>query len=240
MSAVPETAMVLAAGLGTRMRPVTATLPKPLVPVCGRPLIDHVLDRLAAIGVRRVVVNLHYKGELIERHLAARRGIEIAFSREDHLLDTGGGVAAALALLGETFFVVNSDVIWLDGKVSALVRLARVFDPARHDALLLLQRTVLAVGYDGSGDFMLDALGALKRRTETEITPYLFAGLQLLHRRLFEGAPEGAFSLKRLWDRAMAAGRIAGLLHDGEWFHVGSAAGLAATEVRLNTQRVER
>jgi MurNAc alpha-1-phosphate uridylyltransferase len=219
---------------------VSDSLPKPLVPVCGRPLIDHVLDRLAAAGVRRVVVNLHYKGDLIERHLAGRRDLEILFSREDRLLDTGGGVAEALPLLGDAFFVVNSDVIWLDGKVSALTRLARVVDLERHDALLLLQRTVLAVGYDGPGDFMLDPLGAPRRRGETEVTPYLFAGLQLLQRRLFEAAPDGAFSMNRLWDHAIAAGRIAGIVHDGEWFHVGSAAGHSATEARLKTQRVER
>lgn len=240
MKDFPETAMVLAAGLGTRMRPVTEAVPKPLVPVCGRPLIDHVLDRLTDAGGRRVVVNLHYKGELIERHLQGRRDVEILFSREDRLLDTGGGIAQALPLLGETFFVVNSDVIWLDGKVSALKRLARVFDPERHDALLLLQRTVLAVGYEGPGDFMLDALGAVRRRVESEITPYLFAGIQLLHRRLFEDAPDGAFSMNRLWDKAIAAGRASGIVHDGEWFHVGSAAGLSATEARLKTQRVER
>jgi N-acetyl-alpha-D-muramate 1-phosphate uridylyltransferase len=240
MSAFPESAMVLAAGLGTRMRTVSEALPKPLVPVCGRPLIDHVLDRLVAAGVRRAVVNLHYKGELIEQHLAGRRDLEIRFSPEDKLLDTGGGIANALPLLGETFFVVNSDVIWLDGKVSALARLARVFDPARRDALLLLQRTVEAVGYEGPGDFMADPLGGLRRRGETEVAPFLFAGLQLLHKRLFEDAPDGAFSINRLWDAAIASGRIAGIVHDGEWFHVGSRAGLAATEARLGTRRVER
>lgn len=240
MSNFPATAMVLAAGLGTRMRAVSETLPKPLVPVCGKPLIDHVLDRLSAAGIRRVVVNLHYKGDRIAEHLEARTDLDIVFSREDRLLDTGGGVAQALPLLGETFFVVNSDVIWLDGKVSALARLARVFDPARQDALLLLQRTVPAVGYDGPGDFMLDPAGALRRRRETEITPFLFAGSQLLHRRLFDDAPDGAFSMNLLWDKAIRAGRIAGILHDGEWFHVGTAAGLAATEARLSTQRVER
>ena len=240
MKSAPQSAMVLAAGFGTRLRPVTDRVPKPLVPVCGRALIDHVLDRLVAAGVRRVVVNLHYKAEMVEAHLAARRDLEISLSREDALLDTGGGIAKALPLLDETFYVVNSDVIWLDGKLAALTRLARAFDPARHDARLLLQRTASAVGYDGPGDFMLDGTGSIRRRAEREVTPYLFGGIQILHRRIFENAPAGAFSMNPLWDRAIAAGRIAGIVHDGEWFHVGTPAGLALTEARLNTHRVER
>jgi N-acetyl-alpha-D-muramate 1-phosphate uridylyltransferase len=240
MKDTPHTAMVLAAGLGTRMRPVTESLPKPLVPVRGRPLIDHVLDRLVAAGVRRVVVNMHYMADAIERHLRARGDVEIRFSREDNLLDTGGGVAKALPLLDERFYVVNSDVIWLDGKMAALARLARAFDPARHDAVLLLQRTTSAVGYDGPGDFMLDPAGHLGRRPEGAITPYLFAGLQLLDWRLFDHAPAGAFSMNVLWDQAIAEGRGKGIVHDGEWFHVGTPSGLAITEARLNTHRIER
>lgn len=240
MKDVPQSAMVLAAGLGTRFRPVTERVPKPLVPVCGRALIDHVLDRLVAAGVRRVVVNVHYMADLVERHLAARRDVDIRLSREETLLDTGGGVANALPLLDEIFYVVNSDVIWLDGKVMALTRLARAFDPARHDARLLLQRTVSAVGYDGPGDFALDPFGLVRRREEREISPFLYGGIQILHRRLFDGAPEGAFSINPLWDRAIAARRLAGVVHDAEWFHVGTPAGLALTEARLDTQRVER
>jgi len=240
MKPAPHSAMVLAAGLGLRMRPLTDELPKPLVPVCGRALVDHVLDRLAASGVRRAVVNLHYKAEMIERHLGARRDIETRFSVEETLLDTGGGVQKALPLLDEVFFVVNSDVIWLDGRTAALARLARAFDPEKRDALLLLQRTATAVGYEGQGDFMLDPAGNLRRRPEREIAPYLFAGIQILHRRLFDAAPEGAFSLNRLWDDAIAAGRIKALVHDGEWFHVGTSLGLAATEARLDTRRIER
>ena len=236
----PESAMVLAAGLGTRLRPVTDQVPKPLVPVAGKALIDHVLDRLAAAGVRRVVVNLHYKAELIERHLATRRDVAISFSREDRLLDTGGGVAKALPLLDDAFYVVNSDVLWLDSAITALTRLARAFDPARRDGVLLLQRTTNAVGYAGDGDFLLDQVGRLRRRGEGEVAPHLFAGIELLHRRLFDGAPAGAFSLNPLWDKAIAAGRLGGIVHDGEWFHVGTPAGLALTEARLATQRVER
>jgi MurNAc alpha-1-phosphate uridylyltransferase len=186
------------------------------------------------------VVNLHYKGEMIERHLAGRRDIAIEFSREPTLLDTGGGVANALPLLGEYFYVVNSDVLWLDTKLSALARLARAFDPARHDAVLLLARTTRAIGYVGLGDFMLDPSAMLRRRGEREVAPHLFAGIQILQRSLFDGAPKGAVSMNPLWDKAIAAGRIRGLVHDGEWFHVGSPEGLALTEARLNTQRIER
>jgi MurNAc alpha-1-phosphate uridylyltransferase len=232
--------MVLDAGFGTRLRPITERVPKPLVPVCGRALIDHVLDRLVAARVRRVVINVHYKAEMVASHVASRRDLEISLSHEDTLLDTGGGIAKALPLLDEVFYVVNSDVIWLDGKMSALTRLARAFDPARQDARLLLQRTASAVGYDGLGDFMADSLGHIRRREEREVTPYLFAGIQILHRRIFDGAPAGAFSMNPLWDAAIAAGRLAGVVHDGEWFHVGTQAGLALTEARLNTHRVER
>jgi N-acetyl-alpha-D-muramate 1-phosphate uridylyltransferase len=240
MKIAPATAMVLAAGLGTRMRPITEQLPKPLVAVGGRALIDHVLDRLVTAGVRRAVVNLHYKGEMIERHLAARRDIEVKFSREPTLLDTGGGVREALPLLDECFYVLNSDVLWLDTKLAALTRLARAFDPTRHDAILLLARTTRAIGYVGLGDFMLDPTGTLRRRGEREVAPHLFAGIQITHRGLFAAAPQGAFSMNPLWDQAIEAGRLRGLVHDGEWFHVGSPEGLALTEARLNTQRIER
>jgi MurNAc alpha-1-phosphate uridylyltransferase len=240
MKAPPQSAMVLAAGLGLRMRPLTDEQPKPLVHVAGKALIDHVLDRLVAVGVRRAVVNLHYKAEMIERHLGGRRDIAIEFSHEEKLLDTGGGVKKALPLLDEMFFVVNSDVIWLNGRTAALMRLTRAFNPEKRDAQLLLQRTTSALGYDGQGDFMLDPAGFLRRRSEGEIAPYLFAGIQILHRRLFDRAPEGAFSLNRLWDTAIAAGRIKALVHDGEWFHVGTRSGLAATEARLDTRRIER
>ncbi|HUK58371.1 MAG TPA: nucleotidyltransferase family protein [Stellaceae bacterium] len=240
MTPPPRSAMVLAAGLGVRMRPLTDERPKPLMPVAGRPLIDHVLDRLVAAGVRRAAVNLHYKAEMIEQHLASRNDVEIKFSREDKLLDTGGGVKKALPLLDEVFFVVNSDVIWLDGKMAALLRLARAFDPDKRDAQLLMQRTTRAVGYEGPGDFMLDPAGFLRRRAEREIAPYLFAGIQILHRRLFDRAPDGAFSLNRLWDDAIARGRAKAIVHDGEWFHIGTPSGLAATEARLDTRRIER
>jgi N-acetyl-alpha-D-muramate 1-phosphate uridylyltransferase len=237
---VVECGMVLAAGLGTRMRPITDRIPKPLVPVAGRPLIDYAIDRLADAEVKRVVVNLHYKAEMVAQHLASRRSPAIALSREEELLETGGGILKALPLLDDVFFTVNSDVLWLNGKTAALRRLARAFDPARLDALLLLQRTTTALGYEGAGDFFIDAWGALRRRREREVAPHLFAGVQVLHRRLFDGCSPGKFSLNPLWDRAIAANRIAAIVHDGEWYHIGTPAGLALAEERLATHRIER
>ena len=179
----PRTAMVLAAGLGTRLRPVTDSLPKPLVEINGRTLLDHAIDRLALAGVERVVVNVHYKAAMVAAQLARRDCPRIEISHESELLDTGGGVARALPLLDEVFFVVNSDVFWLDGKDPALHRLAAAFDPERMDAALLLQRTVTAVGYEGRGDYLIDPSGRPHRRREREVAPFLFAGIQLLHRR---------------------------------------------------------
>jgi MurNAc alpha-1-phosphate uridylyltransferase len=202
----PQSAMVLAAGLGTRLRPITDRIPKPLVPLGGRALIDHVLDRLAEAGVPRAVVNLHYKAEMIERHLETRRHPAVALSVEDELLETGGGILKALPLL---------------------------------DALLLLQSTTRALGYEGAGDFFLDPLGHVRRRREREIAPHLFAGVQIVHRRLFDGKAPGKFSLNPLWDRAIAAGRLAAITHDGEWFHVGTPEALALAEARLASHRVE-
>jgi MurNAc alpha-1-phosphate uridylyltransferase len=243
MSASLATAMVLAAGLGTRMRPITDTLPKPLVRIRGRALLDHALDRLEAAGIADVVVNAHHKAEQIAEHLATRASPRIAISAEAELLETGGGVVKALPLLGERFFVVNSDVFWLDGKVAALRRLARAWREDEADALLLLQRTTTAVGYDGRGDYFLDPLGTPRRRREREIAPYLFAGVQILHRRLFDGAGASLpakFSLARVYDRAQEQGRLRGIVHDGEWYHIGTPAGLAAAEERLTVSRTER
>jgi N-acetyl-alpha-D-muramate 1-phosphate uridylyltransferase len=240
MTLLPRTAMVLAAGLGTRLRPVTETIPKPLIEINGRTLLDHAIDRLVLVGVERIVVNLHYKAAMVAEQLARRDHPRIEISREAELLDTGGGVAAALPLLDEVFFVVNSDVFWLDGKDGALRRLAAAFDPDRSDAVLLLQRTVTAVGYDGSGDYLIDPLGRPHRRGEREIAPFLFAGLQLLHRRIFTGVPDRVFSLVRLFDRAEEAGRLRAVVHDGEWYHIGTPQGLAATRERLSSRRIER
>ena len=240
MSDVPKTAMVLAAGLGTRLRPITDTIPKPLVELGGHSLLDHAIDRLALVGVELVVVNTHYKADQIAAALAGRRHPRIELSREEDLLETGGGVVRALPLLGETFFVVNSDVFWLDGRDHALARLAAAFDPDRMDAVLLFHRTATAIGYEGGGDYFLDPLGTPRRRGEREVAPYLFAGVQLLHRRAFDGIAERRFSLNRIYDRAEAAGRLHAILHDGEWYHVGTPDGLAMTRARLSSHRIER
>ena len=240
MNRGPKSAIVLAAGLGTRLRPVTDHLPKPLVEIAGQTLIDHALDRLALAGVERVVVNLHYKGEMIAARLAGRDRPGIELSREERLLETGGGVKHALPLLGESFYVVNGDILWLDGVAGALHRLAHAFDPKKMDAVLLLQRTATAIGYDGIGDYFLGPLGGPRRRGEREVAPYIFAGIQILHRRLFAVVDDEVFSLKRLYDRAEDAGRLGAIVHDGEWFHVGTPEGLAATRARLAELRIER
>jgi MurNAc alpha-1-phosphate uridylyltransferase len=236
---MPETAIVLAAGRGKRMGALTETRPKPLVEFEGRALIDHVLDRLVAAGVRRAVVNLHYLGDAIARHLAGRRDIAIEYSREETALETGGGIAKALPLLGETFYAINADVFWLDGAVPALHRLSAGFDPQASDALLLMQRTAQAVGYEGAGDFMVDAVGLPRRRGESEVAPHVFAGIEILHRRLFDNAPSGAFSINQLWNRAIEQGRLAALVHDGEWYHIGTPAGLAAANERRGNHRLD-
>jgi N-acetyl-alpha-D-muramate 1-phosphate uridylyltransferase len=237
---MPRSAMVLAAGLGKRLRPVTETVPKPLVEINGRSLLDHAIDRLASVGIERIVVNTHYKAAMVAAHLARRAQPHIEISHEAELLDTGGGVAQALSLLDDVFFVVNADIFWLDGRDPGLRRLAAAFDPSRMDAVLLLQRTVTAIGYEGNGDYFLDPGGQPHRRREGAIAPFLFAGVQLLHRRLFAGIPGRIFSLVALFDRAEAAGRLHGIVHDGEWYHIGTPVGLAATRERLSSHRIER
>jgi N-acetyl-alpha-D-muramate 1-phosphate uridylyltransferase len=234
----PRIAMVLAAGLGKRMRPLTENMPKPLLPVAGRTLIDRVLDRFQDIGIERAVVNLHYLRPALEAHLNQRRVPAIEPSPEIELLETGGGVKHALPRLGATpFYVANADVLWLDGKQPALRRLAQAWNDEAMDALLLLQPTVSAIGYDGSGDFFADGAGRLRRRRREVVAPFIFAGVQILHPRLFKDAPDGPFSLNLLFDRAEAAGRLWGLRHDGLWFHVGTPEGLAETEAIIGVPR---
>ncbi len=234
----PKAAMVLAAGLGKRMRPLTDTLPKPLVPVAGRSLIDLVIDRLGDYGIERIVVNLHYFRPALEAHLLARKSPRIELSPEIELLETGGGVAHALGRLGpDPFFVINADVLWLDGRRPALARLAEAWDAAAMDALLLLHPSCTAYGYEGIGDYFCDSLGRLRRRRSHEIAPYIFAGVQILHPRLFTGAPRGAFSLNKLYDKAQEAGRLWGIVNDGRWFHVGTPEGLADTEAELGVTK---
>ncbi|MDB5314419.1 MAG: Mannose-phosphate guanylyltransferase [Rhodospirillales bacterium] len=229
-------AMVLAAGLGTRMRPLTDERPKPLLPLAGRSLLDHALDRLAEAGVSDCVVNAHWRGEKIDTALSAREQPAITVRQEPVLLETGGGVAAALPLLGDgPFAVVNGDAFWLNGPSPALSRLAAAFDDGEMDALLLLVRTAQVEGEVGRGDFLLDPLGNARRPLERELAPYLFGGVQILSPRLFAGAPEGPFSLNVLYDRAIEAGRLYGLVHDGVWFHLSTPRDLKRAELALRT-----
>ncbi|MFP3920632.1 MAG: nucleotidyltransferase family protein [Dichotomicrobium sp.] len=231
-----ETAMVLAAGYGKRMQPLTETIPKPLVRLAGRPLIDHVLDRLAQAGVREAVVNLHYLADALEAHLRERQEPpRVGFSDERAaVLDTGGGVKMALDRLGpDGFFVQNSDSVWIEDGESNLARLARQWDPAEMDALLLLADVKGSLGYGGRGDFTLAEDGRLQRRAAEQTAPYVFAGVSIAHPRLFADSPEGAFSLNPLWDRAIARGRLFGMPLHGEWMHIGTPEALEAAEQRL-------
>ena len=232
----PRRAMVLAAGKGVRMRPLTDTMPKPLVAVAGKPLLDHVLDRLAGAGVEHAVVNVHYLGQMIVDHLKPRGRPHIVISDETGLLlDTGGGVVKALPELGDApFYHINSDTIWIDGVQPNLVRLAEGFDAARMDALLLLAPTAGSIGYDGRGDFAMAPSGSLQRRGERAVAPFVYAGAAILSPRLFDGAPQGAFSLTVLFDRAIAADRLFGLRLEGLWMHVGTPKSVAEAEAAIS------
>jgi len=232
---MPKRAIVLAAGLGTRMRPYNGQVPKPLVAVGGKPLIDHVLDRLAQAGVERAVVNVHHLADALERHLASRARPRIVISDErSALLGTGGGIAKALPQLGQApFFLVNSDTVWLDGVKPNLARLADAFDAAAMDALLLLAPTTDSIGYAGRGDYAMLPDGRLRRRAEREVVPFVYAGAAILSPALFADAPAGAFPLTLLFDRAGAKGRLFGLRLEGVWMHVGTPEAVAAAEAAL-------
>lgn len=228
----PTKAIVLAAGFGKRMMPLTKTMPKPMVPFRGRPLIDHVLDRLSAAGITDAVVNVHYLAGELERHVKKHTQPNIIISDErDALLDTGGGVTRALPLLGDAPFVIhNSDSVWEEGIGNNLGHLLNQWDPERMDSLLLMALTSKSIGYDGSGDFVMDADGRLQRRQEARQAPFVFAGVSIAHPRLFADAPGGAFSLNVLWDRAIDKGRLFGTRLDGTWMHIGTPQALADAE----------
>ena len=234
---VPTTAMVLAAGLGKRMRPLTATRPKPLIEVAGRTLLDHSLDRLRAAGVARAVVNVHYMADALEAHLNnSVEGIEIAVSDErEKLLETGGGLVHALPLIdSDPFLVVNSDNLWVDGPIDSLKLLSAGWDDARMDALLLLVPLASANCHKVQGDFHMNASGALRRRRARGVAPFVFTGVQLISKRLLEGElPSGPFSTNILWDRAIEAGRCFGTVHQGLWFDVGAPANIGKAEELL-------
>jgi N-acetyl-alpha-D-muramate 1-phosphate uridylyltransferase len=232
MSIRLDKAFVLAAGLGTRMRPLTEHRPKPLVAVAGRPLLDHVLDRIAAAGIGEAVINVHYLADAIALHLRDRHRPRIAISDErDLLLDTGGGVAKAMPLLGAAPFLIhNSDSIWIEGATPNLQRLADAMDEGTMDALLLLAERATSRGYDGRGDFHLEADGRLRRVAKGETADLVFAGVSIGTSRLMRDAPSGPFSLNRVWDRAIAEGRLFGIRLTGTWMHVGDPVALAAAQ----------
>ncbi len=231
-----KSALVLAAGLGKRMRPLTATRPKPLVRVAGKALIDHSLERIAAAGISEVVVNSHYLADALEAHLRGGSWpFTIAISDErDQLLETGGGMVRAAPLLsGDPFLVVNSDNIWTDGPVNSIQLLADRWDDARMDALLLLVRHASAIGHNGRGDFSMTGDGVISRRKAGRVAPFVYTGIQLVSRRLLAAAPAGPFSTNILWDRAIAAGRLFGMAHQGQWFEVGTPQAIPVTEAAL-------
>jgi MurNAc alpha-1-phosphate uridylyltransferase len=230
-SAPIRIAMVLAAGYGKRMRPLTNDTPKPMIPVLGEPMIDRVLDHLERAKVATAVVNLHHLGGKLEAHLKDRKTPKIVFSPEDDLLETGGGVRHAIDKLGDKpFYVANSDTVWLDGPTPALERLRQAWDGRRMDALLMLYPTIAVPGYEGSGDYFMDPDGRLTRRGESQVAPFVFTGVQILHPKIFKGVEEGRFSLVRLYDKVQEQGRLFGMRHDGEWYHVGTPDLLAKVE----------
>ncbi|HTT82885.1 MAG TPA: nucleotidyltransferase family protein [Rhizomicrobium sp.] len=228
----PRRAMILAAGLGTRMRPLTNDQPKPLVKVHGKALIDHVIDRLVAAGVETIIVNVHHHAALLRSHLARRRDVEIHISDEtDAILGSGGGIFKVLPMFeGEPFFVHNADSIWVEGYGRAMPRMIARWNPEVMDALLLAAPLVTSIGYDGPGDFLMDAEGRLSRVPECRLSPFAYPGVQILHPRFFEGASAGAFSINPLWDRAIDRGRLFGIRLDGVWMHVGTPEALVQSE----------
>ena len=235
MKRMPTTAMVLAAGLGTRMRPLTLELPKPLVKVAGRTLLDWTLDAAAAAGVAKAVINVHHMGDKIITHTAHRLRPAILISDEtERLLDTGGGIVKALPFLGDApFFVFNGDGIFTDGATPLLRRLSDAWDPDQLDILMLVHPRESAHGFDGAGDFFLSGDGRLHRRGQTANAPFVYAGAYIMHPRVLAGEPAEPFSMNRIWDKAIAADRMSALVHDGAWFHVGTPEAVINTELLL-------
>ncbi|QUS37702.1 nucleotidyltransferase family protein [Tardiphaga alba] len=232
MSVKPTKAMVLAAGLGLRMRPLTETMPKPLVPVAGQPLLDHVLDKLAAADISEAVVNVHYLPDMIIDHVKSRSAPKMTISDErDQVLGTGGGVVKALPLLGDApFYHLNADTMWIDGARPNLARLAESFDPAKMDILLLMAPTANSIGYSGKGDYEMRTDGTLRRRKENQVVPFVYAGVAIISPAIFKDVPDGEFPLTLLFDRANEDERLYGLRMDGVWMHVGTPDAVRAAE----------
>lgn len=233
---VPTRAMIMAAGLGTRMRPLSLNRPKPLVEVGGKALIDHAIDRLKAAGVKTIVVNLHYMADMLRDHLEKRRDVEIVYSDETAgLLGTGGGIVKALPLFeGEPFFVHNADTIWVEGYGVALERMKARWNGDIMDGLLLMAPLIGSLGYDGHGDFFMDGAGRLMRVPKGRVSPFAYPGVQIVHPRLFDDAPEGTFSVNILWQRAIEQRRLFGMRLEGIWFHVGTPTAVADAEKYLD------
>ncbi len=231
----PKRAMIMGAGLGTRMRPLTNEIPKPMVVFSGKPMIDHVLDKMVEADIQTAVVNVHYKADILEEHLKKRTDIEIIISDErDELLETGGGTKKALAhFKDEPFLIQNSDSLWIEGAGSNIARLKDAWNPDDMDCMLLLAATRKSTGYDGSGDFFMDKYGHLERRREKELAPFVFAGLSIMKPNQFINTPEGPFSLNLIWDRAIEAQRLYGLRLEGEWLHIGTPEALGEAEERM-------
>jgi MurNAc alpha-1-phosphate uridylyltransferase len=232
---VPKTAMVLAAGLGKRMRPLTASRPKPLIEVAGQALLDHVLAKLSAAGVEKVVVNVHYLADAVEAHLSKNPDLTVVISDERSLLlETGGGMVKAAPLIeSDPILVVNSDNLWVDGPADTLKLLASHWNSAKMDALLLLVPHARAQNHGGRGDFHMDRHGRLRRRNPSHVAPFVYTGIQMVSKRLLREAPEGPFSTNILWDRAIEEGRCFGAVHQGLWFDVGTPQAIKATELTL-------
>lgn len=233
MSFTPDTAMVFAAGLGSRMRPITDTLPKPLVEVAGKALIDHSLDRFAEAGVKTAIVNVHHHADQIEAHLAKRKAppkIIISDERTE-LLDQGGGIRKALPLLGtKPIFICNTDAFWVEGPKPVLPRFVESWDPKKMDILLLVAATSTSVGVDWPGDFTMDALGRLISREERRVAPFVYSGIGILKPELFKDATEGVFRLAPYFHKAAAEERLYGMRLDGLWFHVGTPQAIEDAE----------
>lgn len=229
---IGTTAMLLAAGLGTRMRPLSDKLPKPLVQVSGKPLIDHALERVRRDGIKKVVVNVHYKADLLDAHLSKVEEPEIVISDErKELLETGGGLRKALPLLGKSpFLVINTDSIWTESTKPALERLRDRWDSTQMDILMLLSATTSSIGYSGAGDFHINSDGSISRRAEFDVTPFVFTGVYAVHPRIFKGAPKGKFSMNLLYDEVIAKGRLKGLRHDGLWMEITTPEAIKTAE----------
>jgi len=231
---LPDTAMVLCAGRGTRLAPLTDTVPKPLVPVCDVPILDRTLDHLTRAGVARAVLNTHYLGDRIASHVAGRAQPAVTVIHEDQVLETGGGVKNALPHLGDApFFVINGDAVWLDGLRNALHRFADTWDAEKMDIQLLLYPFARVLGWHGFGDYTMDEVGRLARREESRIAPYAYMGVSIVHPRVFADTPDGAFSMNLLYDRAEAEGRLFGALHDGLWYHISTPQDLEQASQRF-------